>query len=305
MDERRSPRIEWKEPREQARRFDVATIEMLGGRNEQQDAHASIQYKVNEEPALAVAVADGHGLIGLVAAKRSVEFLTKEVSNQETVSDLWLTETFANLQMQTIEFVREKMIQEGAEEAELPEADPDGLGGTTLTLVSMKGNELTIAYVGDSEARSVSASGDLTQLTPPHRFGAHPGESRRLRDQGAKIVDRRRNEIKGNDVPGYISHEGAAIEVTRAIGDTEFRGLVSHVPEIVRTSVTPTDKFLLLASDGFWDFLDTDEGRKDQVQQIFKTSTSAKGAEEKLRALLRGAQSDLEDNTTVAIVDLQ
>ena len=53
-----------------------------------------------------------------------------------------------------------------------------------------------------------------------------------------------------------MSRVGGVLAVTRAFGDHALRdsGLIS-VPHVVKYTLKPFDKFLIIASDGIWDEL--------------------------------------------------
>ena len=51
---------------------------------------------------------------------------------------------------------------------------------------------------------------------------------------------------------------GPGLTMTRAFGDWGARSLgFSHEPEVTRRALRPTDRFLILASDGVWEFIDS------------------------------------------------
>jgi serine/threonine protein phosphatase PrpC len=58
--------------------------------------------------------------------------------------------------------------------------------------------------------------------------------------------------LKDQDIPG--------LAMSRSFGDevAASAGTIAH-PEIIEWKLTPEDKFLILASDGVWEFIDSEE----------------------------------------------
>jgi hypothetical protein len=53
-------------------------------------------------------------------------------------------------------------------------------------------------------------------------------------------------------------HLGPGLTMTRAFGDWGARRIgLTHAPEITRRALQPSDRFLILASDGVWEFIDS------------------------------------------------
>jgi serine/threonine protein phosphatase PrpC len=131
----------------------------------------------------------------------------------------------------------------------------DGLDGTTASVALIFGNVLWIANVGDSAAVLFrdGESNTIIPLTEPHT-AANPKEKQRVEGVGGVVTRDRLGHPAWN--PNIIN-----VGVTRAFGDVYFKhpqwtnnresGLMAE-PEITKTVLTVQDRFLLLATDGFW-----------------------------------------------------
>lgn len=135
------------------------------------------------------------------------------------------------------------------------------LSGTTGTLVVHRDNCLTVAHVGDSRgvlakrdsgAKKFKAK-DLTQDHKPtltherKRIEAHGGEVKRL----------------DGDVPHrvFVKHRMyPGLAMSRAIGDVLAASVgVTAVPEISTIQLQPEDQFFVIATDGVWEFISSQE----------------------------------------------
>jgi serine/threonine protein phosphatase PrpC len=85
------------------------------------------------------------------------------------------------------------------------------------------------------------------------------------------------------------------LEPTRVLGDQYFSGVISSDPEIVETAVSSQDRFLILATDGFWNKVENSSKRR-KIEHAFMEATDVQDAHQKLLNLLR--RWELFDNTT-------
>jgi len=125
---------------------------------------------------------------------------------------------------------------------ELRLIDSDGCGSTACVAVVRKegnSNVLYVANVGDTRA-VLSKSGTAERLSIDDKCD-NPEENSRVKAGGGIILDNRL---------------GGVLAVTRAFGDHALTrvGLIA-VPHIVKHTLRPSDKYLVIASDGVWDEL--------------------------------------------------
>ena len=134
-------------------------------------------------------------------------------------------------------------------------------GGSTATAVAIRGGALACAWVGDSRAvlasdadESTSTTGKLRarDLTVDHSVLTNEKERQRVVDRGGSIAG------------PYVSHQNVEglIQVTRSLGDAGYHrdDVLSADPEVVIVSpVSPLARFVIVASDGVWAVLSSDE----------------------------------------------
>ncbi|KAF8380001.1 hypothetical protein HHK36_027470 [Tetracentron sinense] len=122
--------------------------------------------------------------------------------------------------------------------------------GSTATAMFIRNDVLIITHVGDSCA-VLSRSGKAEVLTNSHRpYGNNKvslQEIRRIREAGGWIVNGR--------ICGDIS-------VSRAFGDmrVQFNGdLLIAYPDVYQVPLRSDAEFVLLASDGLWDYMNSSD----------------------------------------------
>mmetsp|Transcript_40292 Transcript_40292/g.125360 ORF Transcript_40292/g.125360 Transcript_40292/m.125360 type:complete len:359 (-) Transcript_40292:88-1164(-) len=133
------------------------------------------------------------------------------------------------------------------------------LSGTTATLAMLRGDVLYVAHVGDSRAvlaRGASGQLEAEDLTRDHKPTCE-GERARIEAAGGEV-----RRLEG-DIPYRVFLHGKmypGLAMTRAIGDTvgAIAG-VSSVPEVSAFKVKDTWRFMLLCSDGVWEFMSSEE----------------------------------------------
>ncbi|PRP82609.1 protein phosphatase 2C [Planoprotostelium fungivorum] len=236
------------------------------------------------------AVYDGHG--GTQAADYVARHLQSSIVNH------------ADFTTDTTKAIREGFLETeiGFEKLSVDTKIHGGVG-TTACVAIICGHTLHVANVGDSAA-ILCRRGDPLSLTNPHT-AKNPSEKKRVEAVGGVIKDGRLGHPIWN--ASLIN-----LGVTRAIGDFYFKqdewtegkasGL-SAEPEITTIQLTTDDCFLLLASDGFWDVVSTQQAINYILQQSL---TQKDGLDNLCNQLIDLAlKKATEDNTTVLLIKLK
>jgi len=202
------------------------------------------------------------------------------------------------------------------QEAELALVAEDFVCGATATAVVATSSWIHVAWLGDSTAvgLKLDPEGDLkvgtnravaVELTTMHRPDLE-SEQGRIAAAGGLISRMTRMMDDGNEYP-YGPHrvytadgKAGGLTVSRALGDTAFKPVVSGEPD--STKVEREDYTLLIvATDGLWDVISPAEA----CQLALDCTAAGRGdsAGEQLvdAALDRGSQ----DNVTAAVLYLQ
>ena len=137
--------------------------------------------------------------------------------------------------------------------------------GTTCVLVIHVGEHIICANVGDSRAILIFDEENDTNLNSSKIFPLsfdtkpdNPGEKERIYGMGG-IVEKMKNKYgmevgpfrvweKNKDYPG--------LAMSRSLGDFNGKNIgIIPEPEIVEWTLTIHSKFIVISSDGIWEFL--------------------------------------------------
>lgn len=143
------------------------------------------------------------------------------------------------------------------------------LSGTTATVlverqckgIRANSTKLVMAHVGDSRAvlgsRSKDGSLKATDLTMDHKLSLE-AERRRITDAGGVI--RKLEENDPNERLYMKNSMRPGLTMSRSLGDLMAAGIgVSCQPDVVNHKVEKGWEFVLLCSDGIWEFISSQE----------------------------------------------
>ncbi|KAG8904790.1 Protein phosphatase 2C 2 [Tulasnella sp. 403] len=218
-------------------RHAFAASEMQGWRINMEDAHTMIS-SLNGGDAAFFAVYDGHG--GATAAKFAGENVHKRLVSEDTFQAKDFCAALKRAYLGTDEDLR---------------ADSnffrDPSGCTAVSALITKDNKIYVANAGDSRC-VLGVKGEAKPLSFDHK-PANEGENSRIRAAGGYVEYGR---VNGN------------LALSRAIGDFEFKNnqslepekqIVTCDPEITVHEPTEDDEFIVLACDGIWDCLSSQQ----------------------------------------------
>lgn len=143
---------------------------------------------------------------------------------------------------------------ETAENNSCVESPKDSTSHSKFDFIPQKNHRrmLYTSNVGDLRI-ILCRSGRLYRLSYDHK-ASDANEIERVRDAGGLIVNHRVNGV---------------FAITRSLGDSYIKSLVTGKPFTTSTQITDQDEFLILACDGVWDVL-TDEAACKFVQGVFR-----------------------------------
>ncbi|CAL9116294.1 unnamed protein product [Musa textilis] len=258
------------------------------------------------------AVLDGH------AGFSSVEFLREELYKECSLAlqgGLLLTsKNFAAVR---------DAIQKAFEDVDaklliwLEQTGKDVESGATATVMFIRNDILIISHIGDS-CVVISRTGKAEVLTNPHRpYGKNRvslEEIKRVRAAGGWIVDGRicgdlavsrafgdmRFKSKKNEMLMKGVEEGRWSD--KFVSRVQFKGdLVTSSPDIYQVALGSDVEFVLLASDGLWDYMKSSDAVsfvRDQLRQHGDVQLACE-------ALARVAlDRRSQDNISIVIADL-
>lgn len=169
------------------------------------------------------------------------------------------------------------------------------LSGSTAVVCLLQGRRLTTAWVGDSRAvivrREPGGGWRGVPLTLDHkptaaaelsRILAAGGRVERLSDGYGREVGPQRVWLPGSWVPG--------LAMSRALGDFVAQSVgVTAEPEFMTCELDSTDEYLIVATDGVWEFMTVHEA----AQMVGGADT----AEDACRELVEAASTRWKENS--------
>lgn len=201
---------------------------------------------------------------------------------------------------------------------ELSASDIDvRFSGTTYVGVLIQGNKLYCANAGDSRAVLARQEGYRVEnrtrqwvavaLSRDHKPDA-PDENRRIMERGGRVMpyyDENGEELGPHRV-WLREHDVPGLAMSRSLGDAVAAsvGVVAE-PELLELTLSSADKFIVIASDGVFEFISSEEVVKI-VAPYWKTQ-DAQGA---CKRLLEEAESrwhkeeEVVDDITAVVVFL-
>jgi len=205
------------------------------------------------------AVADGHGFYG----REVSTFVKQKLPNYLAAHQTFLTDNKAALT---------DSVEKVATELTAQEFDVN-FSGTTLVSVLMQGKKLWCANSGDSRALMARMLADEPGEQNPGRHWMsialsrdhkpdERGEAERIFNKGGRVEAYQDEEgnplgparvwLMDQDIPG--------LAMSRSLGDLVAASVgVIYEPEILEYDITPEDKFMVIGSDGIFEFLQNEE----------------------------------------------
>ena len=244
------------------------------------------------------AVCDGHGVYGhqvssLIKEKlpKAVEMLMQENSTQE-------------------ELVRALKFGIYEVDRQIHRSNVDiSFSGSTLVALLVRGNTVVCANIGDSRVvlGRKTENWQALDLSKDHKPEL-PAERSRILDSNGRVEPYYDSEgeamgpfrvwLKDHNIPG--------LAMSRSLGDSvaAMAGVVSE-PEVSAFTLSVCDKFLILASDGIWEFISS-QTAVEIVQSAWESGHTEVCCEVLVKeALQRWKQlDDTVDDITVIVIFL-
>ncbi|OMJ96243.1 hypothetical protein SteCoe_206 [Stentor coeruleus] len=285
-------------------RVRFASCEMQGWRNTMEDA--KLVNLALDDKTMIFGVFDGHG------GKEVAEFVSRHFcaeivtlrSFKEGNFEQALKDTFLRMDelIKTTEGLKEVIrIAKDLPDNYPVQADPSLLmAGCTAVVALICRNTLYVANAGDSRC-VLNREGRAIEMSIDHKPDL-PQERDRIIRAGGMVEDGR---VMGN------------LNLSRSIGDLEYKKnasipakdqMISAYPDVKIEELGLRDEFLVLACDGVWDML-TSQECVNFVSQRIKNKPLGTIAEETLDRCLApdiASSGGLGcDNTTIVIVELK
>ena len=227
-----------------------------------QDSFLVLQNQYNFKDFNIFSVMDGHGVNGHLVSRFVTKYFTSFFNNNKKMNQYINDEDTICYRLKKNEYDILKRAFRHAERDIGKNSDIDAnFSGTTCVMVFQIGEKLICANVGDSRAIIVKGSNDNDLKIKPLSIDQKPDdpeESKRIIENGGEISQYEEDGEKSG--PFRVWKKGEVypgIAMSRSIGDLIASTLgVIPEPKFIEDKVDKDTKFIVVASDGVWEFLD-------------------------------------------------
>ena len=222
--------------------------------------------KVNEQ--FFMGLCDGHGSYGHLISKYICNLLPNKITklSEENISEAILS-------------ANKSLIDESKIDC--------SLSGTTCCSLIISPDKIISANVGNTRAvlaRYENGQYNAINLTRDHKPTELDEMKRIIKANGRikQLIDPRSGKSTGPERIWLNNSEIPGLEISRSLGDNLAHSIgVICDPEIKTINFKGNEKFLLLASDGIWKFIDSDES-VGIIKNYYENNLDAVGALNKL-----------------------
>ena len=220
-----------------------------------------------------IGICDGHGMQGHLIS----EYVSKNLPNSlNDTNDESIKNAYLSMQS-SLQNENSKI--------------DSSLSGTTCTSIIVSANNVICANVGDSRAIMASYENGVynaINLSRDHKPTESDEMKRILSCEGRikQFYDKKTQEYIGPERIWLKNSEIPGLAMSRSIGDSIAHsvGVISE-PEIMKFDFVGNEKFIVIASDGIWEYIDSDECIKI-IKDYYENNMDAVGG---LNALVKEA----------------
>ena len=224
-----------------------------------QDSFLVLQNEYNLKDFNVFSVMDGHGVNGHLVSRFTTKYFTNFFKKNKKMNASNSSEDQLFYRLKKNDYDVLKRVFRHAERDLEKGGDIDAnFSGTTCVMVFQVGDRIICANVGDS--RAIIVKGDKAIPLSIDQKPDDPEESKRIKENGGEISQYEEDGEKSG--PFRVWKKGEAypgIAMSRSIGDFIASKLgVSPEPKFLEEKIDKDTKFIVVASDGVWEFLDND-----------------------------------------------
>ena len=228
-----------------------------------QDSYLVLQNEYNLKDFNIFCVMDGHGVNGHLVSRFTTKYFTsffkknKKMNSSNSSED----QIFYRLKKNDYEVLK-RVFRHAERDLEKNGEVDANFSGTTCVMVFQVGERIICANVGDS--RAIMVKGDKAIPLSFDQKPDDPEESKRIKENGGEISQYEEDGEKSG--PFRVWQKGESypgIAMSRSIGDFIASKLgVIPEPKFIEEKIDKDTKFIIVASDGIWEFLDNDTVKK-------------------------------------------
>ena len=224
-----------------------------------QDSFLVLQNEYNLKDFNIFCVMDGHGVNGHLVSRFTTKYFSSFFKKNKKMNSSCTSEDqiFNRLKKNDYEILK-RVFRHAERDLEKNGEIDANFSGTTCVMVFQVGERIICANVGDS--RAIMVKGDKVIPLSFDQKPDDPEESKRIKENGGEISQYEEDGEKSG--PYRVWQKGEVypgIAMSRSIGDFIASKLgVIPEPKFLEEKIDKDTKFIVVASDGIWEFLDND-----------------------------------------------
>ena len=222
-----------------------------------QDSFLVLQNQYNMKDFNIFSVMDGHGVNGHLVSRFVTKYFTSFFKNNKKMnSNKNEDEVYYRLKKNDSDILT-RAFRHAERDIEKNSDIDANFSGTTCVMVLQVGEKILCANVGDSRAIMVKENNKIIPLSIDQKPD-DPEESKRIVENGGEISQFEEDGEKSGPFRVWKKgEEYPGIAMSRSIGDFIATTLgVVPVPKFLDEKIDSDTKFIVVASDGVWEFLD-------------------------------------------------
>ena len=224
-----------------------------------QDSFLVLQNEYNLKDFNIFSVMDGHGVNGHLVSRFTTKYFTSFFKKNKKMNSSNSSEDQMFYRLKKNDYdVLKRVFRHAERDLEKNGEIDANFSGTTCVMVFQVGERILCANVGDSRAIMVKG-GKAIPLSIDQKPD-DPEESKRIKENGGEIAQYEEDGEKSG--PFRVWQKGEVypgIAMSRSIGDFIASKLgVIPEPKFIEEKIDKDTKFIIVASDGIWEFLDND-----------------------------------------------
>ena len=269
-----------------------------------QDSFLVLQNEYNLKDFNIFAVMDGHGVNGHLVSRFVTKYFTSFFKKNKKMNSSCADENqiFYRLKKNDHDIVK-KAFRHAERDIEKNGEIDANFSGTTCVMVFQVGNRILCGNVGDS--RAIMVKGNKVIPLSIDQKPDDPEESKRIKENGGQIAQYEEDGEKSG--PFRVWQKGEVypgIAMSRSIGDFIATKLgVIPEPKFIDEKIDKDTKFIVIASDGIWEFLDNDTV-KNMVMPFYEKNDPNGACKELIKKATEfwNQEDIVVDDITVVIV---
>ena len=223
-----------------------------------QDSFLVLQSEYNLKDFNIFCVMDGHGTNGHLVSRYLMKYINLFFKNNKKMNASNQNEDSIYHRLKKSDYhILRRLFRHAERDLHKKSKIDANLSGTTCVMVAQIGDRFICANIGDSRAIMIKTGNEIVPLSIDQKPD-DPEESKRIVQNGGEISQYEENGEKSG--PYRIWKKGEVypgIAMSRSVGDFIATSL-GVVPEakFIEEKIDQDCKFIVVASDGIWEFLD-------------------------------------------------